>query len=266
MPWYEPSRKERNPKPDSPGHSRSIDMQRITREDLSACAEGLEATASGANSREDAAGRIVRYLFDTLRNADGQEPACALVRCFQTYPLAQLPPERKAFAIRQLGSVPLRDNIRCLTLLATRGVEPQWDRVADSAGHLAIPLPSVEVILKAPMIARLLLQMGIRYEHVVAPPASEDFLLESPGDSLNVFHIARARGSQYVPAQASFIHRYAIRSVLGLGGVSPAGELFATILFTRVPISRETASQFRGLASTVRSVMLQHAPERVFAA
>ena len=243
---------------------RVIDLQHVTPSDLAACAEALEVVAAGAASREEAADRLVQYLFDTFCTGENQEPACALVRCFQTYPLAGLPSERKQFAMRHLGPVPFRDDIRCLTLLATRGIEPQWNTVAGSAGHQAIPLPSVEVILKAPMIARLLLQMGVRYEHVVAPPEGDDFLVGESQEALKVFHVARARGSRYIPAQASFVHRYGVRSVLGLGGLSSVGELFAIVMFTRVPVSSETAAQFRGLAATVRTELLRFTPEQTF--
>ncbi len=243
----------------------TLDLQTLTALDVATCAGEIEALAVTAASREDAAGRLVGYFYDRLRTGEGLEPACALVRCFQTCRLEELPAGRREFAIRQLGSMTRRENVRCLALLATRGIEPQWDGVAGSTGHQAIPLPSVEVILKTPMIARLLLQMGVRYEHVVAPPEGGEFLIDRPGDSLNIFHVARARGSQYIPAQASFVHKYGIRSVLGLGGLSPAGELFVTVLFTRVPVSRETAELFRGLSSAARAVLMRFPAEQTFA-
>ena len=243
---------------------KSIDLQHVSEPDLAACAKQLSALAEGASSGEDAARRVVGHLFETFITGENHAPACALVRCFQTHPLSSLPPERKAFALRQLGAVPLRVDMRCLTLLATRGMEPQWNRVEDSTGHQAVPLPSVEVILKTPMIARLLLQMGIRYEHVVAPPEGDDFLIGASADALRVFHVARARGSRYIPAQASFVHRYGIRSVLGLGGVSTSGELTVVVMFTRVQVSRETAELFSTLAGAVRSAMARFPPEHTF--
>ena len=244
----------------------ALDPQHVLPGELAACAEGLQAAADGATSREEAAQRMVGYLFESFRMGESRDPACALVRCFQTHPLAKLPPARRAFAMHQLGAVPFRDDIRCLTMLATRGVEAQWNQVDDSAGHQAIPLPSVEVILKTPMIARLLLQMGIRYEHVVAPPEGGDLMVGAASEALKVFHVERARGSQYIPAQASFVRRYDIQSVLGLGGLTPSGDLVAIVMFTRVPVARETAEQFRALAEKVRAVLVRFPSEQTFAA
>lgn len=243
-----------------------IDLQHAERNDLAACANQIGSFSAIAGTREQTADRIVQHLFESLVIGKTNDPACALVRCFGTFPLSQLPRARREFAVRQLGSLPRREDMRCLTLLATRGLEPQWNSVDQSAGHQAIPLPSVEVILKAPMIARLLLQLGVRYEHVIAPPEGESLMLEGRGTSLNMFHVARAPGSKYIPAQASFVHRFGIRSVLGFGGMSPAGEVFATMLFTRVPVSRAVAEQFGDVAEAVREALLRFPSEQTFAA
>ena len=259
--------------PDKPGSSRPrsesllhLDLERLTPAGMSASAEMLQQLAEGASCREEAAGRIVDHFFDTFRSsaADGG-PACALVRCFQTCSLDSLPPARRAFAVRRLGPVPPRGNLRCLTLLGTRGIEPQWNRIDGSSEHQAIPLPSVEVILRAPMIARLLLQMGIRFEHVVAPPAERPgFLIEDTVDNFNIFHVEQALGSPFIPAQATFVHPYNIRSVLGLGGLLPSGELFAIILFTKVTVSRQNAELFRILARSAKLALMPFPPDRIF--
>jgi hypothetical protein len=250
----------------SAGRPLSLDLQRLSPAGMDTAAHALEAAVVNSSSREEAAGRIVSYLFDAFRlpSADA-ERSCALVRCFHTCSLEALPPARRAFAGKRLGHVPPRANLRCLTLLATRGMEPQWNDVEGSTEHQAIPLPSVEVILRAPMIARLLLQTGIRYEHVIEPPPERPgFLLDDSLDTFKIFHVEQALGSPYIPAQASFVHRYGIRSVLGMGGLLPGGELFAVVLFTRVAVSAENAELFRVLARSVKHCLLPFAPEQVF--
>ena len=266
-----PLQKLQKAKPSGPGAVRptSLDFSKLDAESMHAQSRVLDAIAAGASCREEAANRLAQHFFDIFRDPATGGPACALVRCFQTVRLEDLPPARHAFATRRLGSLPVRNDtgIRCLALLATRGTEPGWSRVEDSAGHQAIPLPSVDVILRAPMIARLLLEIGIRFEHVVAPPApNSGFILDTPPGTSNVFHVESALGSPYIPAQASFVHPFGIRSVLGMGGLLPSGELFATVLFSRVTIPRRVAELFGPLSLSANLALAPFPPERTFLA
>lgn len=207
--------------------------------------------------------RITSYLYDNLRDANGGRE-CVLVRCFQISAYAQLPLDYQYAADRLLALMPSQPDMRCLALLATRGVKTTWNDVATSLEHQAIPLPSVEVVRRAPMIARLLEDFGLSAEQVVKAPESSDFLLESSTKSFNVFHIPEARGSAFIPAQEAFVLPYGVRSVLGMGGLLPNGELFALLLFSVVHISRETAELFQELAGFVRDALAVHDASRVF--
>lgn len=242
-----------------------LDLEKLSAKDIDGAALQLHSLVAGAASREEAADRIVQFLYGLFRRPTQGDPACALVRCFQTATFEALPRDRRDFAASRLGHTAPRDSIRCLAMLATRGIEPDWNSVANSRDHRAIPLPSVEVILRAPMIARLLLEMGIRFEHFVAPPESRSgFLLEKQNTELNIFHVDEALGSRYIPTQATFVHRYRVRSVLGFGGLLPGGELLVFMLFSRVPIPRATAELFRPLAREARQA-LQPFSDKVFA-
>jgi hypothetical protein len=173
------------------------------------------------------------------------------------------------FAADQLlGSVPpqvgVLDQMRCLALLATHGLKPVWNDVMTSVGHQAIPLPSVEVVKKAPMIARLFDQLGMSIERAVAPPDSTDFQMQTLPSDFSVFHIADAVRSPFVPAQATFVEPYGVRSVIGMGGVLPEGELIAVVLFTRLPVSNAVAQRLSALAAAVRCVLLPFPPQRTF--
>ena len=120
------------------------------------------------------------------------------------------------------------------------------------------------MVSQAPMIANLVQQMGLTPSDVLIPS------IEKPGTTasrtLDVFHIEKALGSDFVPAQAHFVEPYGVRSVLGFGGMLPTGELFFVILFTLIPISPETAAMFRTLALSAKLVLLQHMEKPVFAA
>ena len=80
------------------------------------------------------------------------------------------------------------------------------------------------------------------------------------------FHVADARGSQFVPAQSSFVVPFGVRSVLGFGGVIPGGSFFVVLMFSRAPISAEVAELFRTIALGAKLVLLAHAGRKIFAA
>ena len=89
-------------------------------EALSRAGESIRQIARDATSMEDASRRVVSFLYDDLRTADG-EPALALARLYKTHPYGKLPDDLRAFARAQLVGEPDGDEVRCLTLLGTRG-------------------------------------------------------------------------------------------------------------------------------------------------
>jgi hypothetical protein len=221
--------------------------------------QALRRCNVGAARQDQAAQCVVDYLYEIFRDPETGSTSCALVRVFQTHPYAALPAGYRR-AARALGADEAVGNLRCLTLLASRGDEAAWNRPEMSANHRAIPLPSVAMVEQAPMIAGLLGQMGIEAKHVVGTK----ILLDAAKHAFNVFHVETAEGSKYLPAQQTFVERYGIRSVVGMGGLLPSGEYFAVILFTRVTVSREVAELFRTLALSVKLAFLPFAPNQVF--
>jgi len=79
-----------------------------------------------------------------------------------------------------------------------------------------------------------------------------------------VFHVPVARGSAYIPAQEEFVIPCGVSSVLGFGGLLPSGNLFATIMFSKVPISEEVALLFRPLTLSAKIALLPHDGATVF--
>jgi PAS domain S-box-containing protein len=214
---------------------------------------------TGADSMEGAARAVVRYLYDTLLDKETGEPSCALVRLYKTHRYADLDPDLKAFAAASSGAV-LTEGLSCLTLLASAGVREEWNDPRASVGHRAIPLPTAAVVQRSPMIHRLLVELGFDVERVVG---DRELMVDARPRPYNVFHVEEALGSPYVPAQEEFVVPYGIRSVVGFGGLLPDGELFAVILFSRTPISRECAEQFRTVTMSVGLALLPYV-DRVF--
>ncbi len=104
------------------------------------------------------------------------------------------------------------------------------------------------------MVSQLLQQLGVDLTSQTQPES--DLPVDWAGHALDVFYVAEAKGSPYVPDQESFVIPYGIESVLGFGGVLPSNEFFVVILFSRVRISRETVELLKPLAMSVESALL----------
>jgi hypothetical protein len=239
----------------------AYDLSSFSLSDMTRCGVELRQQSSDAASMEAVADRVVRLLYERLRTTNG-ERACALVRTFVTLPYAELRPEQQEFARTLLPEIDRRPEVKCLTLLATAGEEESWNSRHTSQGHKALPLPSVESIARSPMISQLIRQLNIDVSALLRPNA--DVMLDEGQHTFNVFHVADAVGSPVIPAQAEFVKPFGIRSVLGFGGLLLPGELFATILFARTPVSRDVAERFKTLALNVKVALLPFTGDRVF--
>ncbi|MGK2963584.1 MAG: hypothetical protein ACSLFK_15805 [Gemmatimonadaceae bacterium] len=230
-----------------------FDLSTFSLLDTLQCGRGIRAAAAHAESIDEAASGIVGYLYSELRNESAAAQRPALVRFYKTQTFGSLEPRLKSFALSKLGRSTVQSDVRCLTLLATAGQEPEWCDPRQSVDHQAIPLPSESIVENAPMIAQLIRELGLAISDIVSPDPS--LIPEKAGRTYNVFHVPEALGSPYIPAQAEFVERYGIRSVIGFGGLLPDGELFAVIIFARGPIPEDSASRFRNIALDVKAVI-----------
>jgi hypothetical protein len=223
----------------------------------------IRRLARGSDSLEAAAQLVTRYLYDHCVNAASGERACALVRFYKTHAYGQLEPALQQFAARQLDGVTPHDAMRCLTMIATAGDEPAWNSRHESQRHKAIPLPSADAVRAAPMVMRLIDDLGIDLDEIVtgSAPAAR----RADTRTYDVFHIEEALGSPYIPAQRDFVIPYRIASVVGFGGLLRSGELFAVILFSRVRIPVRSAVRFRTIALDVRSSLFSFDENSTFA-
>jgi hypothetical protein len=238
------------------------DLTNFTLKQMTDCGADLRQLGADAGSMELVTGRIVRYLYDRLRDREGKR-ACALVRFFKTHPFGELDRGLRRFARRMLDGAAAPPALKCLTLLASAGDRPEWNSRETSARHKAIPLPSADLVVQSPMISQLVKQFGLEVDTMLQPDPA--LLVDIEQKTYNVFHVPNARGCFYVPAQEEFVIPSGIRSVLGFGGMLPSGNLFATILFTRVPVAREVAEAFKPLALSVKLAVLSFDGRAVFA-
>lgn len=230
----------------------NFDLSDFSLVDMLQCGRGIRRAAAEATTVNEAAQSIVEYLYHECGHPEAAR-SCALIRFYKTYSLADLEPRLQAFAKDRLHGVDASNGMKCLTLVATIGQESQWCDPRQSVGHQAIPLPSAKMVEGAPMIAQLIREMGLEISDVLAP--DKELIHESAGRSYNVFHVERALGSPYIPAQEDFVKRYGVRSVLGFGGLVGEGDFFAVIMFSRGPIPAASAARFRNIALDVKAVI-----------
>lgn len=233
-------------------------LSKLTLSEITRLGSSLRTAGANAPHMEASAQAIVKGLFEGLEDGHGTR-AASLVRLYKTHPYSTLEDGQKEFARAILGSTPTPE-LRCLTLLATVGEQPTWNRRESSAGHQAIPLPSESTLERLPMVLRLVQQLGIDVEQVVRPDAR--LMLDLEQRSFNVFHVERANGSEFIPAQ-DFVREHRIESVLGFGGLLPSGDMFAVVMFTKVPVTRHIADLFKPVALNVKLALLPFG-DRVF--
>jgi hypothetical protein len=240
-------------------------LARLRFADAVTVGQQLRRCNARSSREDDAAQCVAEYLYDIFRDPVTNSPDCALVRCFQTHPYADLPAEAQAVARRALNGDTPAPGLRCMVLLGTRGIDAAWNRPETSVNHQVIPLVDAVAVHGMPMVVRLLEQMGLEAADIVGPQTKR--LMEgSQYRNFGVFHVETALGSEHIPNQQTFVEQYGIRSVVGMGGLLPSGEIFAVILFARVVISPEVAALFRTLALSVKLAFLPFAPNEVFSA
>jgi two-component system NtrC family sensor kinase len=239
----------------------TYDLSRFDLGDMLKCSLRLREAAAGAPSLEASAHRTCRFLYNELHGPHIPR-ACALVRCYKTHAFGALDPELQSFARGILGAEPPRPAMKCLTLMATAGHSAAWNSRHLSRDHRAIPLPSPEIVEKAPMISQLIKELGLELKTVLQP--SPDIVREMAGKHHGVFHVENALGSPYIPAQEEFVVRHGIKSVLGFGGLLYTGDLFAVILFSTVHVPASAADRFRTIALDVKSAFSRFNEANVF--
>lgn len=237
------------------------DLTRFSLKDMTACGAALRQMGADAGSMEEVADRIVHYFYDSLVDDAGKR-AGVMVRFFVTVPYRELSQELRREADRFLDPSVSTQTLKCQTLLATMGANPEWRRRQDSRSYQAQPL-TPEIVDVTPMLGPVSEMFGIALKQAIAP--DPELLLDVEDDSYNIFHVLEAPGSPYVPAQKDFVVPYGIRSVLGFYGMLPSGNLFTLIFFARAPITRQVTEYFRPLALSVKMALLPFDGVRTFA-
>jgi hypothetical protein len=228
------------------------DLTQFSLQDITEIGVALRSIGKEADSLEVVADRCVQYLYHSLLDPATNQPACALVRFFRTVPYALLPAGLKTSVQMLIAQAPesIPADLKCLTLLGTVGDRPEWCDHLASTGHQVIPLTSEQSVRQIPMISQLIKAFGLDISCVLSP--APNLLMELERKTCNVFHVPVATGSEFIPAQDQFVKPYGIKSVVGFGGMLSSGDLFCTILFSKVEILEPSAHLFKTLPLNIK--------------
>ena len=226
------------------------DLRAFGIQDIAGCSKSIRDCGLNASSMSEVAERTVRYFYDNLVNQAVGARQCALVRFFKTHTYGDLDRDRRAFASEILGHQSASDKLKCLVLLATAGEASEWNSPATSRKHRAIPLPSVELVNRMPMISNLVSQLGFDVSTVMT--AQPELVLEPQERKYGVFYVPDALESPIIPDQQQFVVPYGIKSVIGFGSLLPLGDMFAVIMFCKVAVPRSTVELIKVLALSTK--------------
>ncbi len=239
-----------------------FDLTKFSIQDMSEVGDALQQLELKAKNIDELSDMMVQYFFDNLGDAQSGEKSSILVRFFMTYPYSSLDEDLQHSADKMLGSKPEDQDMKCLKLLATAGVQQEWNSTAYSKGHRVLPLQNEDMLKKNIMVHQFIHQMGMDVSNVLNPDPKLSSELE--GRVFNVYHIPDALGSPYIPAQEEFVVPFGIKSAIGFGGMLPTGNLFSLLIFSKTKIPHVTANLFKNIALNVRMALLPFVNEKIF--
>ena len=239
-----------------------FDLRKFSLQDMSEAGNVLQQMELRAKNIDELSDMVVRYFYDNHIDTQTGEKSSVLVRFFMTYPYSSLDTELQQSVDKMLNGQSVDQDMKCLKLLATAGVQPEWNSTVHSKEHRIIPLQNEEMLKKIFMIYNFIDQMGIGISNVLNPDPKMSSELEER--IFNVYHVPEALGNPHIPAQEEFVVPFGVKSLIGFGGMLPTGNLFALLLFSKTKIPRNTANLFKNIALHVRMAALPFIKEKIF--
>jgi hypothetical protein len=233
----------------------------FTLKSLAKCSLVLRQFGRDTASMQESSQKIVDYIYEHFYDSESEQNSCALVRLFKTHPYGELEDLLQASARSLMKDTVPVAKMKCWTLLAAAGKEPQSNST-QTAKNIAIPLVNQELVAQMPPISELIQQLGLDIPTVLG--IAPEKMLKLEPEVLNIFHIPKAQQSQFIGEQDSLIIPYEVKSVLGIGGLLASGSLFVVLIFFKVEISQHTAEMFRSLALAIKTALLPFDGEVVF--
>lgn len=104
-----------------------FDLTDFTMGNMTECSIALRKFGMSTNSMEETAGKIVHYIYNSFIDPETGKNSMALVRLFKTHNYHDLNQDLQAYSDSILSLDEIPTNMKCLTLLASVGDEPEWN-------------------------------------------------------------------------------------------------------------------------------------------
>lgn len=210
----------------------------------------IEPQVKKAARLENAAQELTKAFHERF------DESVILARVFVTVPFGKLPQYNAKF-VRDLAESngvagDLKPNTPVLSLIGTHGQEQEWTDRRKSKGHVGIPLISSSFVGAIPMISRLLKELGVPLEWV--DRHDSEMIIRTMGSSAGLFFVDDAseatdhQGRKIIAAQ-DFVSAQNVKSVFGLGGAYPGGQILVLVVFCRDLVARKVAEQFLAMTN-----------------
>ncbi|MEZ2234244.1 histidine kinase [Microcoleus sp.] len=233
----------------------------FTLRNLAKCSLVLRQLGRNSASMQETSQKIADYIYQYFYDSESSQNSCVLVRLFKTHPYGELDDSLQASARSLMQNKIPPYEMKCWTLLASAGKEPQCN-YADEAPNIVIPLVNEELVAQMLPISERILELGLDIPTVVG--IADEKMLEMEPKLLNIFYIDSAPNSPFIAEQNSLVIPYEVKSVLGIGGLLPSRSLFMVELFFNIKISFKIAEVLNILAVAVKTALLPFDGEVVF--
>jgi hypothetical protein len=217
-------------------------------DDLETFSRAVRELGTGAADMQAAAQRVTDYLHGHLRGADG-EPQLLTALCHKTHLFGRLPPDLQALARSVDASID--DRAVCLVRLSQSGLATD----APDARTLVQPLTPA-AFASQPVLVAMLVAMGLDVDSALDPDRAITMALHHR--SLPGFLVPDLLESEWFddPDTRAQLEQVGARSLLGLGGALPSGDLFFLFLFSHVPIPPRSAELLRTVATATKATLI----------
>ncbi|OAD19567.1 hypothetical protein THIOM_004788 [Candidatus Thiomargarita nelsonii] len=230
----------------------------------------VQPYAEKSENVEQIAQKFIDVIYEEF------EESLALARLFISVPYDELSTFNQNFVknlARQLNiESALTNTTPVLSLLGTRGNEPEWNDCRQSKGHLGIPLVSPEFVDTIPMVSRLLNQLGLGLDWIGMPAEKLSLQTKSASDVTGTFLVQDAKNDldsknrRIIPMQ-DFVADYNIKTVFGFGGRYLVGNqsVIAAILFSKESLTVDTPKKLSPIIRSFKvSTMRLLKKEKIF--
>lgn len=214
----------------------------------------VEPGVEQAKCLEEAAQELVTALHKQFNES------VVLARIYVTAPFDTMPPTNKTFVQNLAESAGAESDLKVttpvLSLIGTYGQEEDWRDRRKSKGHVGIPLISSAFVGAIPMISRLLHELGVPMDWI--DTHETEMIIKTVGREAGLFYVENAaeatdhEGRKIIAAQ-DFVSDYDVKSVFGIGGAYPQGQVFTVVAFCRDVFPRDVAEHFVPLTNFFQS-------------